>query len=159
MGRLLAPLLGWRFVDTDAVLVERYRASVASLFAEHGEPRFREWEAEVVAEALAGEQVVVALGGGAVEHPQTQPLLGSDNGTVTVFLEVPLTVALARCASEPGSAARPVLANAERLQARYRTRLPLYRSAHLALPTETQSPIALARAIAEAVELRAETAP
>ncbi len=154
VGRLLAPMLGWRFLDTDAMLIERHRASISSLFQDFGEPQFREWEAEVVAETLGQEKTVIALGGGAVEHPATQALLYSRPGTLTVFLETPLPVALARCASEPGASVRPVLAEAELLQTRYAMRLPMYRSAHLTLPTENKTPAALARAIVEAVMSR-----
>ncbi len=151
VGRLLAPMLGWRFLDTDAVLVERHGTSIASLFEQFGEARFREWEASVVASALAEEQVVVALGGGSVEHFESRKLLVEDSTTLTVFLEVPLTMALQRCASEPGASVRPVLADAECLRSRYAARLPLYRSACLALATENITPAALARAVAEAM--------
>ncbi len=159
VGRLLAPMLGWRFLDTDAMLVERHGASIALLFEQHGEARFREWEASVVASALSEEQVVIALGGGAVEHAATRALLFGDAGTMTVFLETPLPVALARCAAEPGAASRPVLADAERLHTRFTGRLPLYRSSRLALVTENRTPAALARALAEAVHspVRAST--
>ncbi len=159
VGGLLAPMLGWRFLDSDALLVERHGCSIADLFAKHGEAQFRDWEAAVVAEALAQQQVVVALGGGAVEHPRTRALLAGEPGTLTVFLETQLPVSLARCASEPGAALRPVLADVEHLHNRFTTRLPLYRSAHLTLSTEAQTPSALARAIAHTVDFRAEFTP
>ncbi len=153
VGRLLAPILGWRFLDTDEILVERHGASIASLFERFGEPRFREWEAEVVASALAQDEAVIALGGGAVEHAGTREVLFGDAGTLTVFLETPLPVALTRCAGEPGPPVRPVLADAERLHARFTSRLPLYRSSRLAILTEKRTPAELAGGIAEAARL------
>ncbi len=154
VGRLLAPMLGWRFLDTDEILVKRHNASIASIFEEHGEPRFREWEAAVVASALQENEVVIALGGGAVEHAGTRALLAGTPETLTVFLEAPLAVAIARCTAESGAAARPVLADAARLQARHGARLPLYRSARLVLDTKAQTPEALARAVVDAVTPR-----
>ncbi len=148
VGRMLAPMLGWRFLDTDEMLVERRGASIAAIFEQFGEAQFREWEAAVVASAFTEDGVVIALGGGAVEHTQTQALLGTAPSTLTIFLETPLPIALARCASELEAQVRPVLADAERLHARYAARLPLYRSGRLTLPTEAQTPAALARAIA-----------
>ncbi len=150
VGRLLAPMLGWRFIDTDALLVERHGASIADLFAKHGEPQFRAWEAAAVAEALALDNTVIALGGGAIEHCETQALLHSDPDTFTVFLETPLHVSLARCAAEPGASVRPVLAESERLEKRYASRMPMYRLALLTLPTEGLASETLARTIAEA---------
>ncbi|MFH0981443.1 MAG: shikimate kinase, partial [Planctomycetota bacterium] len=50
VGRLLATRMGYAFVDTDARVVERAGKTIADLFAEDGEPAFRELEADVIAE-------------------------------------------------------------------------------------------------------------
>ncbi len=144
VGRLLAPMLGWRFLDTDEMLVERHGASIAELFERFGEARFREWEAEVVASALAQDEAVIALGGGAVEHAGTRELLFGDAGTLTVYLQVPLAVALERCEADDGGAVRPVLADGSRLEQRHAIRLPSYRQAQLILFPEIEQPTQLA---------------
>ncbi|WP_342780547.1 shikimate kinase [Agromyces intestinalis] len=64
VGMRLAASVGASFIDTDARIVERY-GPIPEIFAERGEPGFRELEREVVAEALH-EDAVVSLGGGAV---------------------------------------------------------------------------------------------
>ncbi len=155
VGRLLAPLLGWRFLDADQVLTSRTGLSIAQLFWLHGEPAFREMEAALVAELLREENTVLALGGGAVEHPDTQSLLrtmlSADSESLLVYLEAPLAVSLARCAAEPGAAVRPVLSDQDLLRRRFATRLPLYRSAHLVMPTVACSPDEIARQIADQV--------
>ena len=72
LGRRLARELGVPFVDTDAVFV-REHGTITEFFAAHGEPEFRRIEAEVIAAQLAepGSRIV-ALGGGAVLHPDTR---------------------------------------------------------------------------------------
>ena len=151
VGRLLAPLLGWRFLDVDAVLTERWGASVAALFENHGEAWFREREAGATAELLAHEEAVIALGGGAVEHPGTRAVLAATPDTLIVYLEAPLALALARCAGEPGAAVRPILEDAALLERRFHTRLPLYQAAHLTVPTEGRAPAELAALIRDAL--------
>jgi shikimate kinase len=70
LGKRVARLLDLPFVDTDKRIVAEH-GSIPAIFAEHGEPRFRELEREQVRRAL-GEHAVVALGGGAVLDPRTQ---------------------------------------------------------------------------------------
>ncbi|PPF55179.1 shikimate kinase [Clavibacter michiganensis] len=64
VGRRVAKALDVPFTDTDRAIVEAH-GSIADIFREHGEPRFREIERTAVAAALA-EDGVVSLGGGAV---------------------------------------------------------------------------------------------
>ena len=68
MGTALAAALGRRFVDTDAVIAERY-GSIPEIFAEHGEATLRTHERELANE-LAGETaLVVSTGGGMLIDP------------------------------------------------------------------------------------------
>jgi len=73
MGKRLAKLLDVPFIDTDKTIVAEHGA-ITGIFAEQGEPRFREIEAEHVARALT-QRAVVALGGGAVLHPASNAAL------------------------------------------------------------------------------------
>ena len=70
LGKKLARRLGVPFVDTDARIVAEH-GPIAEIFAQHGEPYFRELERDAVAAAL-GETAVLSVGGGAVMHPATQ---------------------------------------------------------------------------------------
>ena len=64
VGRLLARRLGRCFVETDAMITAREGRSIPEIFAELGEPYFRQLEAEAL-EALADKHGhVVATGGG-----------------------------------------------------------------------------------------------
>lgn len=70
IGRKTAKQLGVGFFDTD-VAVSRVHGPIPEIFASAGEERFRGLEREAVREGLATSGVV-ALGGGAVLHPDTR---------------------------------------------------------------------------------------
>lgn len=65
-GRKLARLTGLTFIDTDQYLEEREGMSIPDIFAQKGEPYFRERETAYIRELAAREGIVLALGGGAV---------------------------------------------------------------------------------------------
>ncbi|MDQ1216439.1 shikimate kinase [Microbacterium arborescens] len=100
IGKKLARVLGTTFTDSDALVV-RDHGPIERLFAEHGEERFRELERRAVGEALA-RGGVVALGGGAVLHPDTR----SDVASHRVVL---LTVSEQTIASRLAGTTRPLL--------------------------------------------------
>ena len=66
VGRLVAQRLNREFVDMDQVIEAREGASVAEIFARHGEPYFRARERELCAELSARDNLVIATGGGAL---------------------------------------------------------------------------------------------
>jgi shikimate kinase len=98
VGTLLAHRLGVAFRDTDADVERVAGKTVADVFVEDGEPRFRELEREAVTTALAEHGGVLALGGGAVMDPLTQGALEgyAAAGGVVVFLDVSLAHAAPR---------------------------------------------------------------
>lgn len=70
LGKRIARLLRVKFIDTDKTIVAEH-GSIAQIFSEFGEDRFRTLERQAVSAALC-EPAVVALGGGAVLNEQTQ---------------------------------------------------------------------------------------
>ena len=62
VGRLIARELGWAFVDTDHLIIERH-GSIDEIFAQQGEGTFRELERRIAAEVAAGRRQVIATGG------------------------------------------------------------------------------------------------
>lgn len=69
VGRKVARLLSWRFVDGDAEIERVSGRTVADWFAEEGEDRFRREEGRVLEMVLAGasaDPVVFGAGGGLV---------------------------------------------------------------------------------------------
>lgn len=100
IGKKLARALGTTFVDSDALIVREHGA-IEQLFADHGEEHFREIERRAVADAI-GRGGVVALGGGAVLHADTQRDLAEHRVVL-------LTVSERTIASRLAGTTRPLL--------------------------------------------------
>lgn len=148
VGPLVAKRLGWRFVDIDSVLEKLTGMPIHKIFAQFGESEFRKREQLTIAHLAAQDNLVLALGGGAIETEATRGLLLTGTGTLLVHLEVTLATTLERCRGTERT--RPVLADQANLAARYEHRLPLYRLAHVSLAADMQSPRRLAEAIVRA---------
>ena len=151
VGALLAGRLGWQFVDTDRIVEARAGLTVATVFSQYGEPSFREMEASAIRDTATGDRLVLALGGGALEVPSTREFLQSLPACRIVFLEAPLDTLLARCAAHAAGPVRPVLQDRGRLAERWQARLPLYRQAHLTVPTAGLTPEAVAEQVLAAL--------
>ena len=149
VGPLLAARLGWRFVDVDDVIEAEAGAPIAELFARHGEAQFRDLEhATITRLCAANDELVLALGGGAIEHSATRSLLLTTPGTLLVHLEVELATTLARCRGTEHL--RPILADQANLASRYHRRLPLYRTAHVSISVDALTPEQVVEAILQA---------
>lgn len=151
VGPLLAERLGWSFVDVDDAIEAETGAAIAELFARHGEAAFRERERAAIERLASGDALVMALGGGAIEHPATRALLASSPGTLVVHLEVKLATALDRCRGT--ERIRPVFADQAGLGRRYQRRLPLYRTAHVSIAVDALTPGEAVDAILKAARL------
>lgn len=73
VGKRVAKALGVPFTDTDRVIA-RSHGPIPAIFADRGEPAFRELETEAVRQAMATGGVI-AVGGGAVTHAATREAL------------------------------------------------------------------------------------
>ena len=118
IGTAAAKALEHRFVDTDAVITERY-GSVPDIIRNKGEAHFRDIEEEVIAELSAQNGLVIATGGGAVLRQSNADALRL-NGK-TVFLDRKLE-------NITPTDDRPLSSNREALQKLYETRYPIYKS-------------------------------
>ena len=141
VGRLLSERLGLPFTDSDLIIEQRSGRSVPQIFAEDGEPAFRALEHQVIAGLLDGPALVLALGGGAAEHPGTRDRLAAAE---VVYLQVGYEQAMHRVGGDSG---RPLLARPD-LAATYQRRLPLYAElATLTVSTDGRHPEAISQDI------------
>ena len=69
VGKLIAEQLGRELVDTDSLIVERER-EITKIFAEKGEPYFRDCETAIIRELASKSGMVISTGGGAVMRPE-----------------------------------------------------------------------------------------
>ena len=138
VGKVLADFLGCPFMDLDDLVVKKAGKSIPDIFAQDGEPAFREQEAQVLrktVEKYAESTAVLALGGGAVLAPASAALLHEK--TVCIYLRASLETLLARLEGE--TAGRP-LADAS-LADRLASREPIYEeTAHVIIDTDGLSP-------------------
>ncbi len=159
VGRLLAERYGWQFADADAIIEADTGHSIAALFQMHGEAWFRELEHRTIrafaeskscidTDAAPSLGWVLALGGGAIEDARTRQLLLETPCVRLIHLEVSLAEAVRRCTAD-AETRRPVLADRDRLAARYAQRLEMYRQAPLTLPVDGLAPQRVAEQIAE----------
>jgi shikimate kinase len=122
VGKLLAKKLGKEFVDLDEYIEEREGLTIPEIFAQKGEPYFREKESEALAD-LPAAVGVVATGGGALLKKENGDLAKS-LGTV-VYIDAPFEICYERIKDDEN---RPIAHNStkEQLAERYRGRAPLY---------------------------------
>jgi shikimate kinase len=126
VGRILARLLGWDFVDLDEIIVKAEGRGIPAIFAQEGETYFRRLERGVLASLRGRTRLVVACGGGTYANDESRLLI--DRMGRAVWVQVPLHQALARC---PPGDERPLLQDESQAEALYRRRLPAYRAAGL----------------------------
>jgi shikimate kinase/3-dehydroquinate synthase len=129
VGRKLAARIGLPFRDSDAEIELAAGASVAQLFARHGEQRFREGERRAIRDLLADGPSVLATGGGAFVNAATRAAIRRD--AVSVWLCCGLPTLLRRVSA---SGDRPLLHDGDPaviLQGLMAVRHPLYAEADL----------------------------
>jgi shikimate kinase len=117
VGKQLAVVLGRKFIDTDIQIEKEEGLSIAQLFADRGEPYFRERERQMIARACRENGVVIATGGGAMVSEENAARLKA-SGTVICLTAAP-EVILQRVQKDE---TRPLLLSEDRL-ARIRTLL------------------------------------
>jgi shikimate kinase len=103
VGRLLAERLDWALLDVDALIETTAGRSIPQIFADEGEPGFRDREAEALRLALSLGERVIATGGGAVLRPENRRLLRDE--ALVVWLDAPTEVLIARLRARRGAPA------------------------------------------------------
>ena len=115
IGTLLAEKLGRTLADADEKIISLAGKSIPEIFAQDGEPTFRDWETKALTELGKQSGLVIATGGGCVTQKRNYPLL-HQNGYL-VWLE--------RDCSVLPTDGRP-LSQANDLGKMYAARKPLY---------------------------------
>lgn len=122
IGRLLAAELGRELVDLDKVIVDREGMSIPDIFAQFGEPHFRQLEAKYIRELSGG--YIVATGGGALINEHTAEFARQSG--MSVYINTPFEVCYERIKND---ANRPLVVNntPEQLRRIYDARSEIYR--------------------------------
>jgi shikimate kinase len=143
LARLLAERLGWDWIDADVEIERRAGKSIARIFAEDGEPAFRDLEAQVVADLCRRDDLVLAAGGGAPLRPESRQAM-KRSGKVVWLKAQPETILARMSGDQTTLGRRPSLTEKGPLDEIVHLlgqREPIYReSADLEVDTESKAP-------------------
>jgi shikimate kinase len=152
IGRRLALALGLPFRDADEEVERAAGRSVADIFAELGEPAFRDGERRVIARLLDDPPQVLATGGGAFMHDDTRRLIAEK--AISIWLKADIEVLARRVARKND---RPLLQNKDHravLEALARERDPVYATADIVIDSAETPHQVTVQAIVEALRAR-----
>ncbi len=123
VGLRLAKQLDCPFTDMDTYIEEQAGKTIPEIFAEDGEPHFRDLETQAVRE-LASREGVIACGGGAMLR-EINAKIARESGIV-LFLDVPFRMCYQRIANTD----RPIVKRStrEELYQLYSHRRGIYRA-------------------------------
>ena len=139
IGSLLARKMGMALIDLDAYIEKKENKTVSQIFADSGEPYFRELERNAARELSEKKGLIIASGGGTLTFEENVKVL-KQNGII-VLLDVPVEVVEQRLRHDT---TRPLLNRPDKAQAMrelYEKRLPLYRAAADIVVDAAQSPM------------------
>lgn len=126
VGRAVAQLMGWPFVDTDEAVAQRVGMDIAGWVEQHGWESFRDVESEVLDQLSATGGQVISCGGGIVLRAKNRNVIGQG---LVVYLKVKPEILSARLMRDPRTAQRPSLTGrpvAEEVRQVLAEREPLY---------------------------------
>ncbi|MFN3523427.1 MAG: shikimate kinase [Phenylobacterium sp.] len=133
VGRRLANALDLPFRDADTEVEAAAGRSIPDIFAEMGEPAFREGERRVIARLLDEPPHVLATGGGAFMNAETRRLIKEKS--ISVWLKADLDVLARRVGRKDN---RPLLSGKDPvavLKAQAAERYPVYAEADVTVET------------------------
>jgi shikimate kinase len=156
LAKLLAEKLGWEWLDADVEIERAAGKSIARIFAEDGEPAFRDLEARIIADLCRRERLVLATGGGAPLREETRRALRAA-GKVVWLTAQPETIHARMTGDATTAERRPSLTDRgplEEIVQLLARREPIYReTADFILDTEARRPEELAAEILRLAQL------
>lgn len=153
VGRLVAQMVGFKFIDTDHLISDAAGRGIPEIFASEGEAGFRLRESAALRSLLGKRGCVIATGGGIVTQPRNLPIL-RHLGYIAWLEADPER--LARRTSQNTN--RPLLAGEEdpkaKLERLLTERKPLYKSvADLRIQTAELTPQETAYGVMESARI------
>jgi len=150
VGAALAARFGYRFIDLDERLSERFEASILEIFAVHGEEVFRAAETDELGHCAGEQGVVVATGGGTFCIGANREII-SGSKSVSVYLDLPWEELDRRLAVD--NSGRPKYDDAEQARSLYEERQPEYRHADVVIALKgSEHPDEIADKVLEALQ-------
>jgi len=138
VGQLAAGMLGFSFIDTDAMIEQSAGKRIPDIFATDGEARFREYERDVVAKLREMHHTVISTGGGMVTNPAN--LADLKEHALVVCLWCSAETILKRVGHQTHRPLLRVENPLEKIRALLAERAPAYRQADVLLSSEFRKP-------------------
>jgi len=157
VGRLLAEQLRFEFLDTDELIQSRTGRTINDIFAQDGEPAFRELERQVVDELATRQQTVISTGGGLPTQPENLTKL-KQHALVVCLWTAPEKI----WERVKNQSHRPLLHAADpqqKIRDLLAARAPFYRQADVLVNTDQRSAREVAQQIAFQFKLAAREKP
>lgn len=126
VARAIGRRIGWRVEDVDALIEAKERRDVSAIFAQDGEPYFRQAERDVLRQLLAERNIIVSTGGGTFVEPDNRGVMLADGAVA--WLDVPVDVVLKRV---PADGRRPLAADRAQMELLHARRQLAYSQAHV----------------------------
>ena len=135
IGRTIAKKLGRRFIDTDRYIERKSGKTIAEIFDEGTENKFRIFEKEVIKKISQYVGIVIATGGGAIKDPENFRYL-KESGWIIALYASPATL----YKRIEGKRIRPLLLNEgdplKKLEEIFNERKTMYAQADFQVDTE-----------------------
>jgi shikimate kinase len=154
VGKKLASLLDYDFLDMDKQIEAEEGVSIPQIFSTRGEAAFRELESLMVEKVAARRRCVIATGGGTVVNPRNLEMLKRCGALVTLTADIPTILMRAGSGDD-----RPMLRAAdrvERIQSLLRQRTHAYSQADITVDTSSLTIDEAAQFIADQLKRRTE---
>ena len=124
VGRELAKLMGFKFIDTDDMIEKEQGIAIKAIFAARGEDYFRTLEREICKKLSSTSNCVISTGGGTLTFKENADEL-KKSGSV-VFLDASFEAIYERIGN---NTTRPLFQDAEKARELYNERKSLYTEA------------------------------
>ena len=109
IGKKLATLKGWEFLDLDFYIEQQEQQSITNLFEKRGHIEFRKLEVKAVQKVCRSHSnIILALGGGTPCYGNTMTFLNQHPGVFTIYLKSSARTLRNRLQSEKAN--RPLIA-------------------------------------------------
>jgi len=151
VGRVVAEMLHFGFLDTDHIIEERAGTTIKDIFEQHGEPAFRDLERRLVEEVAQSSDTVIATGGGLPVNPANMASLKSHALVVCLWASPEKILERVKAHTH-----RPLLNESDplaRIRELLAIREPFYRQADVLVNTEMRALREIAAHVAHEFQL------
>jgi shikimate kinase len=115
VGKQLASVLDYNFIDLDDYIIEREKITIANIFNQKGEIYFRKVESQSLKDILSSkDNIVLALGGGTPCYANNLNLIKKQENVKSYYLKLSIPFLSKRLFNEKES--RPIISHLKTIE-------------------------------------------